>query len=65
MFPTTETVTVKALGRRSPQMQGKRIKRVRLLGYEKDVVWKQTADALFITIPKIKNTGKAVCFAVQ
>lgn len=64
-FPTTETVTVKALGRRSPQMQGKRIKRVRLLGYEKDVVWKQTADALFITIPKIKNTGKAVCFAVQ
>lgn len=64
-FPTTETVTVKALGRRSPQMQGKRIKRVRLLGYGKDVVWKQTADALFITIPKIKNTGKAVCFAVQ
>lgn len=64
-FPTTKTVTVNALGRKSPQMQGKRIKRVRLLGCDKKVVWQQTADALLITMPQVQNTGKAVCFAIQ
>ena len=64
-FPTTETVIVNALGRKSTQMQGKRIKRVRLLGCDDKVVWRQAADALYITMPSVKNTGKAVCFAVQ
>jgi alpha-L-fucosidase len=64
-FPTTETVIVNALGRKSPQMQGKRIKRVRMLGCNDKVVWRQAADALYITMPSVKNTGKAVCFAIR
>ena len=64
-FPTTETIIVNALGRKSTQMQGKRIKRVRLLGCDDKVVWRQAADALYITMPSVKNTGKPVCFAMQ
>ena len=64
-FPTTEMVTIRALGRKSPQMNGKSVKRVRLLGCDKKISWKQTTDALYITMPAIKNTGKTICFAVQ
>lgn len=64
-FPTTETVIVNALGRKSPQMEGRRIKRVRMLGCNDKVVWRQTADALYITMPLVRNTGKAVCFAIR
>lgn len=64
-FPTTETVIVNALGRKSPQMEGRRIKRVRMLECNDKVVWRQTADALYITMPLVRNTGKAVCFAIR
>jgi alpha-L-fucosidase len=64
-FPTTTTVTIKALGRKSAQMNGKRIKKIRLLGYDKKIVWKQDADALIITMPDIESTGKTICFEVN
>ena len=64
-FPTAQTIRMKALGLKSPQMNGKRIKRVRLLGSSHKVVFRQTADALTITMPAVENTGKTICFAVQ
>ena len=64
-FPTTATVTIKALGRKSAQMNGKKIKKVRLLGCDKKIVWRQTNDALTITMPAVENTGKTICFAVM
>jgi alpha-L-fucosidase len=64
-FPTTETVTIKALGRKSAQMNGKRVRSIRLLGTNEKIEWKQTADALHITMPNIRNTGKTICFAVR
>ena len=64
-FPSTDTICLKALGRKSPQMNGKRIKRVRLLGCNQKVVFKQAADALYISMPAVENTGKTICFAVQ
>ena len=64
-FPTSDTVTIKALGRKSAQMNGKRIKKVRLLGCNKKIVWCQGADALIITMPDIKSTGKTICFEVS
>lgn len=64
-FPTAQTIRMKALGRKSPQMNGKRIKRVRLLGSSHKVAFRQTADALTITMPAVENTGKTICFAVQ
>jgi alpha-L-fucosidase len=63
-FPTSDTVTIKALGRKSAQMNGKRIKKVRLLGCDQKIVWRQGADALYITMPDIKSTGKTICFAI-
>lgn len=64
-FPTTKGITIHALGRKSPQMKGKRIKHVRMLGTNRKVVWEQTSDALYITMPEVENTGKTICFAVQ
>lgn len=64
-FPSTKEVTIKSLGRKSQQMNGKRIKSVRMLGTNKKVVFKQTNDALIVTVPEVENTGKAVCFAVR
>ena len=63
-FPTTPTVAIQALGKKSAQMNGRKIKKLRLLGCDKKIVWRQTADALIITMPDIKNTGKTVCFEV-
>jgi len=36
-----------------------------LLGCNQKVVFKQAADALYISMPAVENTGKTICFAVQ
>jgi alpha-L-fucosidase len=64
-FPTTDAVTIKTLGRKSAQMNGKKIKSVRMLGTDKKLSWRQSGDALYITMPAIPSTGKAICFAVK
>ena len=64
-FPTSDTVTIKALGRKSAQMNGKKIKEVRLLGCDQKIVWRQADDALHIAMPDIQNTGKTICFAIM
>jgi alpha-L-fucosidase len=64
-FPTTDIVTIHALGRKSAQMNGRKIKKVRLLGSDKKIVWQQAADALYITMPDIESTGKTICFEVK
>ncbi|MGN0281363.1 MAG: alpha-L-fucosidase [Prevotella sp.] len=64
-FPTTETVVIKALGKKSPQMNGKKIKKVRLLGCGKKVNFRQENDALIITMPDTENTGKTICFEIK
>ena len=64
-FPTSDTVTIKALGRKSTQMNGKKIKKVRLLGCGQKIVFRQANDALYITMPDIKSTGKSICFAIM
>ncbi|MBQ6062585.1 MAG: alpha-L-fucosidase [Prevotella sp.] len=64
-FPTTPTVTIKALGRKSAQMNGKKVRKLRLLGCDKKIAWRQAADALYITMPNIENTGKTICFEVN
>lgn len=64
-FPTTDTVTIHALGRKSVQMNGKKIKKVRLLGCDQEIAFRQANDALYITMPNIKNTGKTICFAIM
>lgn len=64
-FPTEKQVVIKSLGRKSPQMNGKRIRSVRMLGTEKKVVWQQGDDALTITMPDVPNTGMTIGFAVK
>ncbi|MBQ6210169.1 MAG: alpha-L-fucosidase [Prevotella sp.] len=64
-FPTTPTVTIKALGRKSAQMNGKKVRKLRLLGCNKKITWRQATDALYITMPDIESTGKTICFEVN
>ena len=64
-FPSTPTVTIRALGRKSPQMKGKRIHKVRMLGTDQKVNWRQEGDALVITMPNVENTGKTIGFAIK
>ena len=64
-FPTNDTITIKALSRKSAQMNGKKIKKVRLLGCDHKIVFRQANDALYITMPNIKSTGKTICFAIM
>jgi len=59
------TVTVRSLGRKSSQMNGKRIKSVRMLGTDQKVIWKQSDDALLLTLPDIPSTNMTICFAVR
>lgn len=64
-FPTEKQVVIKSLGRRSAQMNGKRIRSVRMLGTEKKVEWQQRDDALTITMPDVPDTGMTIGFAVK
>ena len=46
-------------------MNGKKIKKVRLLGCDQKIAFKQADDALQITMPNMKSTGKTICFAIM
>lgn len=64
-FPSTKEVVIKALGKKSPQMNGKRVKNVRMLGVSQKVGFKQTNENLTITMPNVENTGKTICFEIK
>lgn len=64
-FPTAETISVRSLGRKSDQMNGRKIRSVRMLGTDRKVRWQQKDEALIITMPQVKNTGLTVCFEVR
>lgn len=64
-FPSQKTVTIRSLGRNSEQMNGRKIRSIRMLGTKKKVEWQQNADRLVITVPEVENTGMTVCFAVK
>lgn len=64
-FPSTKEVVIKALGKKSPQMNGKKVKNVRMLGTSQKVTFKQTNENLTITMPDVENTGKTICFEIK
>lgn len=64
-FPTDKTVEIAALGKNTPQMNGRKIKKVCMLGTDKKIKWKQTKDRLSITMPDVPNTGMTICFSVE
>jgi alpha-L-fucosidase len=51
-WPESRTATVKALAKNSPQVEGRKITDVSLLGYGGKLEWKQTADGLEVTLPE-------------
>ena len=64
-FPTSKTITIRSFGKKTVQMNGRKIKSVRMLGTDEKVRWQQKDDALIITMPQVKNTGLTVCFEVK
>ena len=64
-FPEEKTVEISALGYDSPQLEGKRITGISMLGTDLPVEWKQQADKLVITMPAVENTGKTIAFVVE
>ena len=64
-FPTEKQVIIRALGRKSPQMNGKKIKSVRMLGTDKKINYSQSANCLTINMPNVENTGKTICFEIR
>lgn len=64
-FPTSKTIEIKSLGRKTTAMNGKRIKSISMLGTTKKVAWKQEADKLTITMPDVQNTGMTIGFRIK
>lgn len=64
-FPSTKEVVIKALGKKSPHMNGKRVRNVRMLGTSQKVNFRQTNENLTITMPDVENTGKTICFEIK
>jgi alpha-L-fucosidase len=64
-FPSAKEVVIKALGRKSPQMNGKRVNNVRMLGTSQKITFRQTNESLTITMPDVENTGKTICFEIR
>lgn len=64
-FPSTKDVVIKALGKNSPQMNGKRVKSVRMLGTSQKISFRQTNENLTITMPDVENTGMTICFEIM
>jgi alpha-L-fucosidase len=64
-FPKTKTIEVVALGFGSPQLEGKKIIGISMLGTDKAIKWQQKADKLIITMPDVEDTGKAIGFVIE
>lgn len=64
-FPRDKTVEISALGFDSPQLEGKEITKISMLGTDKEIKWQQNADKLIITMPEVENTGKTIGFVVE
>lgn len=64
-FPEERSVEIKALGFDSPQLEGKHITAVTMMGSELPIEWRQQADKLIIRMPKVENTGKTIGFVVD
>lgn len=64
-FPMEKTVEIVALGKKSAQMNGTKIKHIRMLGTDNKIEWKQAKDKLVITMPDVPNAGMTVCFCVE
>ena len=64
-FPNEKTVEIKALGFDSPQLEGKKITGISMMGTDKDVKWEQKPDKLTITMPDVEDTGKTIGFVIK
>lgn len=63
-FPSEKTISIRSLASKSAHAKGLKIKSVRMLGTQKKVVWRQTREALTLTMPDVPDTGMTIGFAV-
>jgi alpha-L-fucosidase len=64
-WPADGTATVKTLGSASPQLAGRQIKGVTLLGDPNAITWKQDADGLHAQLPATAPSDYAVVLKIQ
>ena len=57
-------IKIKSLGK-SANLYGKKIKTVKLLGYDGKLKWKETADGLVINYPKNSSFATAIVFEIE
>jgi hypothetical protein len=56
---------IKALAANSPQVAGRKVAEVSLLGYGGKLEWSQTADALTVKLPEKAPSSPAVTLRVK
>jgi alpha-L-fucosidase len=64
-WPESRQAVIKALSSNSPQVAGRKIAEVTLLGYGGKLEWSQTADGLTVTLPEKSPSQYAVTLRIK
>jgi alpha-L-fucosidase len=64
-WPESRTATIKALAGNTPQIGGRKITDVSLLGYGGKLAWTQTAEGLKVTLPEQAPSEHAVTLRIK
>jgi alpha-L-fucosidase len=64
-WPESRAATIKSLASDSPQIAGRKVSEVSLLGYDGKLEWAQTADGLSIKLPEKAPSEHAVTLRIR
>ncbi len=64
-WPGEKESVIKSLATSSPQLQGKKISRVSLLGHHGDIQWQQTEEGLKVKMPSQQPAANAVVLKIS
>jgi alpha-L-fucosidase len=64
-WPESRSATIKSLAENSPQVAGRKIADVSLLGYDGKLDWTQTADGLTVKLPEKAPSEHAVTLRIK
>ena len=64
-WPEANTTLIKSLATNSPQLQGKKISDVTLLGYKGKIEWKQTDEGLKVQLPASAPCENAIALKIN
>jgi alpha-L-fucosidase len=64
-WPESRSATIKTLADNSPQVAGRKIEGVSLLGYDGKLEWSQTADGLTLKLPENAPSENAITLRIK